>query len=29
MFHKGLLPYGPVNEAAIETMMAYYTGGEI
>ncbi|MBW2277509.1 MAG: peptidase M64 [Deltaproteobacteria bacterium] len=29
MFHKGLLPFGPVNEAAIETMMAYYTGGEV
>jgi len=29
MFHKGLLPFGPVNEAAIERMMAYYTGGEV
>jgi hypothetical protein len=29
MFHKGLLPFGPVNEAAIETMFAYFTGGEV
>jgi hypothetical protein len=29
MFHKGLLPFGPVNEAAIETMIAYFTGGEV
>jgi hypothetical protein len=29
MFHKGLLPFGPVNEAAIERMIAYHTGGEV
>jgi hypothetical protein len=29
MFHKGLLPYGPVSEAAIERMIAYFTGDEL
>jgi hypothetical protein len=28
MFHKGLLPFGPVNERAIETMISYYTDAE-
>lgn len=26
MFHKGLLPFGPVNEEAIERMIRYHTG---
>jgi hypothetical protein len=29
MFHKGLLPFGPVSEAAIERMIAYLTGGDL
>jgi hypothetical protein len=29
MHHKGLLPYGPVNEAALERMIRYFTGGEV
>jgi len=29
MFHKGLLPFGPVNEAAIETMIRYFSGEEL
>jgi IgA peptidase M64/peptidase M64-like protein len=29
MFHKGLLPFGPINEAAIETMIRYYTEAEV
>jgi hypothetical protein len=29
MFHKGLLPYGPVNEAAIEAMIRYFTDAEV
>ena len=29
MFHKGLLPFGPVSEAAIERMIAYFTGGDL
>lgn len=29
MFHKGLLPYGPVNEAAIEDMIHYFTDTEV
>ena len=29
MFHKGLLPYGPVNEAAIERMIRYHIGEEV
>ncbi|MDD5309194.1 MAG: M64 family metallopeptidase [Deltaproteobacteria bacterium] len=28
MFHKGLLPFGPVNERAIETMISYYSDAE-
>ncbi|MDJ0762346.1 MAG: M64 family metallopeptidase [Myxococcota bacterium] len=29
MFHKGLLPFGPVSEAAIEEMIQYYTDAEV
>lgn len=29
MFHKGLLPFGPVNEAAIEDMIRYFTDEEV
>ncbi len=29
MFHKGLLPFGPVNVAAIEAMIHYFTDGEV
>ena len=29
MHHKGLLPFGPVNEAAIERMIRYFTGAEV
>ncbi|MFO8070261.1 MAG: M64 family metallopeptidase [Polyangia bacterium] len=29
MFHKGLLPFGPVNEAALERMIRYYTNEEM
>ncbi len=29
MFHKGLIPFGPVNEAAIEQMIRYYTDTEV
>jgi hypothetical protein len=29
MFHKGLLPFGPVSEAAIERVIAYFTGGDL
>jgi len=29
MHHKGLLPFGPVNEAAIERMFRYFTGEEV
>jgi len=29
MFHKGLLPFGLVNEAAIEEMIRYFTDGEV
>ncbi len=28
MFHKGLIPFGPINEAAIEQMILYYTDSE-
>ncbi|MCP4675583.1 MAG: peptidase M64 [Deltaproteobacteria bacterium] len=28
MFHKGLIPFGPINEAAIEQMIRYYTDSE-
>ncbi|MCK9461980.1 MAG: IgA Peptidase M64 [Proteobacteria bacterium] len=29
MHHKGLLPFGPVNEAALERMIRYFTGEEV
>jgi hypothetical protein len=29
MHHKGLLPFGPVNEAAIVRMIHYFTGEEV
>jgi len=29
MHHKGLLPFGPVNAAALERMIRYFTGGEV
>ena len=29
MFHKGLLPFGPVNEAAIVRMIRYFTDQEV
>jgi hypothetical protein len=29
MHHKGLLPYGPVNEAALVRMIHYFTGAEV
>jgi hypothetical protein len=29
MFHKGLQPFGPVNDEAIEKMIRYFTDGEV
>jgi len=29
MHHKGLLPFGPVNEAALVRMIRYFTGAEV
>ena len=29
MFHKGMLPFGPVNDLALELMIRYYTDAEV